>query len=256
MPATNPWGRLTTPAKQSQFSLDMFEEWKSQQNDEISNRGADRDPEVEDEHNRCMLRRNLNAYVCYKELDRYTACLEDKKLIRRSDDDGVGGSVGSSHYSAFEVNTQNKINESLCRSTHNAYASCMSSQTNQETVLQSASLEPHCTEHRETLFHCMRAHQETEALTNAPQCTSAYRTLLRCGLNHLWNHYWREITKFSDADEYHLYELSRDDNKRQDYLRVLTTSEQQQQAHLKEMEDIRLGYYLDSDDGRDSKSSS
>ena len=251
MSGTNPWGRLSTPAKQSQFSLDMYEEWKVKQNEEIANRGADRDPAVEEEHNRYMLRQNLNAYVCYKDLDKYTACLEDKKLIRRSDgEDGAGGSAGLSSSATFEVNTQNKVNEKLCRATHNAYVSCMSSKTNQEAVLQSASLEPHCTEHRSSLFHCMRENQMTEAQTNTPQCTTAYRTLLRCGLNHMWNHYWREITKFSDTDEYHLYELSRDENKKQEYLRMVTSSEPelQRQSHLKEMEEIRLGYFLDPKD--------
>lgn len=247
--ATNPWGRMNTPAKQSQFALDRFDEWRVKQDEEIANRGADRDVSVEEEHNRYMLRQNLNAYVCYKELDNYTACLEDKKLIRRS-----GTEDGLSSSAAFEVNTQNKVNEKLCRATHNAYVTCMSSQTNQETVLQSASLEPHCTDPRARLFTCMREQQVTEAQTNSPQCTTAYRTLLRCGLNHLWNHYWREITKFSDTDEFHLYELSRDDNKKQEYLRMVTTSAEQQQAHLKEMETIRLGYFLDPKDNPENAS--
>ncbi|AYU76847.1 hypothetical protein conserved [Leishmania donovani] len=247
MPGVNAWGRMHTPAKQSQFTLDMFEEWKAKQNEDIAQRGADRDPAVEEEHNRYMLRQNLNAYVCYKELDRYTTCLEDKKLIRRRDDeDGArGGGTGVSMASSFEINTRNKVNEKLCRATHNAYVSCMSSQKNQEVVLQSASLEPHCTEGRAKLFHCLRENQVSEAQTNTPQCTDTYRSLLRCGLNHLWNHYWREITKFSDTDEFHLYELSRDDNKKQAYLRALTTSEAQQQSHLREARDIMLGYYLD-----------
>lgn len=251
MSATNAWGRLNTPAKQSQFTLDMFEEWRVKQNEEVANRGADRDPAVEEEHNRYMLRQNLNAYVCFKELDKYTTCLEEKKLIRRSggDDNALSSSA------AFEINTQNKVNEKLCRATHNAYVACMSSQTNQETVLQSASLEPHCTEPRERLFACMREQQVTEAQTNTPQCTTAYRALLRCGLNHLWNHYWREITKFSDTDEFHLYELSRDDNKKQEYLRMVTTSAEQQAAHLKEMERARHGYFLDPNDSPEEDAS-
>ncbi|KPA77025.1 hypothetical protein ABB37_07374 [Leptomonas pyrrhocoris] len=254
MPYSNPWGRISTPAKQSQFSLDMFEEWKVRQNEEIANRGADGDAGVEEAHNRHLLRQNLNAYICYKELDQYTTCLEDKKLIRRSDDGDSGAGASSSSSAVFEVNTQNRVNEKLCRSTHNAYVSCMSAQKNQEAVLQSASLEPHCTEQREKLFHCMRTHQQTEAQTNTPQCTTAYRTLLRCGLNHLWNRYWRELTKFSDTDEFHLYELSRDDNKKQEYLRMVTTSEPQQQAHAREREEMRDGYFLDPDDKKAAQS--
>ncbi|CAJ1014744.1 hypothetical protein, conserved [Leishmania lindenbergi] len=255
MSGVNAWGRMHTPAKQSQLTLDMFEEWKAKQNEDISQRGADRDPAVEEEHNRHMLRQNLNAYVCYKELDKYTTCLEDKKLIRRrsGEDNARGGGTGvSSIASSVEINTQNKANEKLCRATHNAYVSCMSSQSNQQLVLESASLEPHCTERRATLFHCLHENQVSEAQTSMPQCTDAYRRLLRCGLNHLWNHYWRELTKFSDTDEFHLYELSRDDNKKQAYLRAITTSEAEQQSHLREARDIALGYYLDPKDAQRS----
>ncbi|KAG5484763.1 hypothetical protein LSCM1_06586 [Leishmania martiniquensis] len=256
MSGANAWGRMYTPAKQSQFTLDMFEEWKAKQVNEISERGADRDPAVEEEHNRRMLRQNLNAYVCYRELDQYGACLEDKKLIcRREDGNGARGrgTVTSSIGSSFEINTQNKVNEKLCRATHNAYVSCMSSRENQEQVLHSASLEPHCSERRATLFQCLRENQALEAQTNTPQCTESYRSLLRCGLNHLWNHYWREMTKFSDMDEFHLYELSRDDNKRQAYLRALTTSEAEQRSHLQEERDAALGYYLDPNDAENSR---
>ncbi|KAG5510129.1 hypothetical protein JKF63_07025 [Porcisia hertigi] len=251
MSGVNAWGRMHAPAKQSQFSIDMFEEWKAKQNEDIAQRGVDRDPAVEEEHNRYMLRQNLNAYVCYKELDKYTTCLEDKKLIRRRGDDdssAMGAGTGTSSIaSSFEINTKNNVNEKLCRATHNAYVSCMSSKTNQELVLQSATLEPHCSERRTSLFHCLHENQASEAQTNTPQCTDTYRGLLRCGLNHLWNRYWREITKFSDTDEFHLYELSRDDNKKQAYLRTLTTSETEEQSHLREAREMALGYYLDPD---------
>lgn len=246
MSATNAWGRLNTPMKQSQFSLDMFEEWKMKQNEEIAQRGADPDPAVEEEHNRHMLRQNLNAYVCYKELDQYTACLEEKKLIRRSDDGNGSGAAGTTSAAAsFEINTQSKVNEKLCRATHNAYVACMSAKPNQEAVLQASSVEPHCAERRAVLFQCLRDHQATEAQTNTPQCEDAYRRLLRCGLNHLWNQYWRQITQFTDTDEFHLYELSRDDNKKQAYLSAITTTEAQQQAYRREAQETVLGYYLD-----------
>ncbi|KAK7193962.1 hypothetical protein NESM_000308000 [Novymonas esmeraldas] len=243
MSGVNAWGRLNTPAKQSQFSLDRFEEWKAQQNDAIAQRGVDSDPAVEEEHNRHMLRQNLNAYVCYKELDRYTACLEEKKLIHHRGDAGV-----SSVAASFEINTHNKVNEKMCRSTHTAYVACMSSQASQEAVLQSATLEPHCSGIRTALFDCMRDNHAVEAQTNTPQCADTYRGLLRCGLNHLWNHYWREVNRFSDTDEYHLYELSRDDGKRQAYLRTITSTAAQQQADRKEGREMVDGYYLHSAD--------
>lgn len=237
------WGHMSPPSKQSQYSLDLFEEWRAKQNEEVSNRGADRDGAVEEEHNKSMLRQNLNAYVCFKELDKYTTCLEEKHLIRRRNGDD-GSSSSSPAANSFELNTRSGVNEKLCRATHKAYVSCMSSKANHEAVLQSASVEPHCTERRYSLFQCMRENEAIETQTNEAQCTAAYRSLLRCGLNHLWNRYWREINRIGDADEFHLFELSRDDTKRQEYLRTVTSTTAQREEDYEERLKSKVGYYL------------
>lgn len=219
--------------KQSQFSQDLFHKWKAEQNEEIASRGADKDPAVEEEHNNHMLRQNLNAYICYKELDKYTECLREKNLISSNENGG-----------GYEVNMKGNAHEKLCRPTHTAYVACMSSRRNQEALLGNAAIHPNCSRHREDLFHCMEANSEVETRTHEPQCDSKYRRMLRCGLNHLWNDYWHAITKVGDAEEYHLYELSRDDNKRQEYLRVITTNEEELHQQRLEKKDREQGYYL------------
>ncbi|CCW68345.1 unnamed protein product [Phytomonas sp. Hart1] len=224
-------------AKESQHSLDLFTEWKNEQDAEIANRGADPDPAVEEKFNQFMLRQNLNSYVCYKELDLYTACLQDKNLIRREGDTG-----------SVEVNTNNKVNERLCRKTHNAYVSCMRSRPNQEMILQNALLEPHCISQRNEMLKCMEKHREKETKTQEPQCMEWYLRCLRCGLNHMWNTYWRAITKFGDAEEYQIYQLSKDDRKRQEYLRMLTTTLSEQKEMQKEKEKVFSGYYISPED--------
>lgn len=220
--------------KRFQFSQDLFQGWKHEQNAEIAMRGASKDPAVEEEHNNYMLRQNMNAYLCYRELDRYTGCLKEKNLITS----GEGGT-------GYEINTRNRVNEKQCRSTHTPYVACMGAQQNQEALLGNAAIHQNCTRQREDLFHCMEENKEKETKLHEAQCEMQYRRMLRCGLNHLWNDYWRAITKVGDAEEYHLYELSRDDNKRQEYLRMVTTNEEELRRQRADKKGREQGYYLD-----------
>lgn len=50
-----------------------------------------------------------------------------------------------------------------------------------------------------------------------------YRRLVRCGLNHLWNDYWRSLTNFGESEEFHLFEMSRSHKKKQEYLEFVTS---------------------------------
>lgn len=229
--SANAWRPMSTPAKHSQFSMDLFDRWRDEQNAAIAERGSDSDPAVEEEHNSFMIRQNMNAYVCHKQLDEYTICLEKHHLIDHSE-------------KRHEINTKNGMNEKKCRATHNAYVGCMSSRQNQETLLQSAVLHTSCSSFRASLMRCYDANREVETKTSEPQCVPFYRHLLRCGLNHLWNDYWRALTKFGEAEEYHLYELSRDDNKKQEFLRVINSSVEQQRDFLRKQREKEKGYWI------------
>nr|CCC95280.1 unnamed protein product [Trypanosoma congolense IL3000] len=237
--SANAWRPLSTPTKHSQCSLDFFDQWRAEQRAAIAQRGSDPDPAVEEAHNNFMLRQNLNAYICYKQLDEYTSCLEKHHLIERGDN-------------RCEINTQNRINEKKCRSTHHAYVECMGLQRNHETLLQNAALHPSCATRHLALMECYNANRETETKSSEPQCLPFYRQLIRCGLNHLWNDYWRALTNFGEAEDYHLYELSRDDNKKQDFLRVITSSVEEQQKYLRERRESEMGYFLSKPGDEDS----
>lgn len=230
------WSDWNTPLKHSQVSLDGFDQWKKEQQKIVSDRGADANPSKEDEYNQFMLRQNLNAYVCYNELDDYTRCLKANHLLNYEEDEQSGSRV--------EINVKNKANEKLCRKGHTAYLTCMSSKRNQEAIMQNAVMQPNCTENREELLRCMAEHSEHEVRRNDPQCLPLYRSLLRCGLNHDWNHYWRSITKFGDADEYHLYELSKDDKKKQEFMRLATSTAKGKADYRKYQENLKEGYFL------------
>lgn len=198
----------------------QFQEWRAQQEIGIGNRGEDiGNPAAEEEYVRFMIRQNLHAYVCYRELDKFTACLEEKKLVR-SADGGGGGQV--------ELNTANRDYERVCKATHKAYMGCMKSQRHQEAVLENACLEPHCSSQRYAHFQCLGVNHKSELKTNEAKCEDSYRRLLRCGLNHMWNEYWRAMTKFGDAEEFSLFELTRSDRRRQDFIQAITTSDDAQ----------------------------
>lgn len=225
------WGFSKAPLKHSQSALDGFDNWRAEQALAVAQRGADSDPAKEEEHNQFMIRQNLNAYICYNELDTYTACLQAHNLIHHEEDGHV------------ETNVANKANEKFCRKSFGSYTQCMSSKTNQEAILQNASVHPSCADQRDQMLQCMSQNSAVEVSTNEPQCISLYHTLIRCGLNHQWDHYWRSLTKFTDADEYHLFELSRDDNKKQELMRLTNSTRQQQQQYAKHREDLQKGYY-------------
>lgn len=229
------WSDWNTPAKHSQVSLDRFEQWKNDQQKSIGERGADSDPAKEEEYNQFMLRQNLNAYVCYNELDEYTTCLKANHLLNYEENEQSGRRV--------EINVKNKANEKLCRKVHNKYVKCMSSKRNQDAVMQNAVMQPNCTENREALLLCMAKNNEHELRTSEPQCNFLYRALLRCGMNHDWNHYWRSLTKFSDEDEYHLFELSRDENKRQEFMRLATSTPEGEEAYKAYQKNLTKGYF-------------
>ncbi|KAG8344240.1 hypothetical protein ERJ75_000188300 [Trypanosoma vivax] len=233
--SANAWRPLSTPAKHSQFSMDLFDQWRREQEAKIAERGSDADPAVEEAHNSFMLRQNLNAYICYRKLEEYTTCLEKHNLIERTE-------------TTQEINTRNDINKKKCRSTHNAYVECMGSQRNQEALLQNAALHQNCASHHMALMECYNENRAKETQTSEPQCIPLYRRLMRCGLNHLWNDYWRALTKFGEAEDYHLYELSRDDNKKQEFVRAITTSVEEQREHLRKQQEQQKGYFLSRPD--------
>ncbi|CBH17614.1 hypothetical protein, conserved [Trypanosoma brucei gambiense DAL972] len=229
--SANAWRPLNAVSKHSQFSMDLFDQWRAEQREAIADRGSDPDPAVEEAHNNFMLRQNLNAYICYKQLDEYTACLEKHNLIEHGDD-------------RREINTRNSINEKKCRATHIAYVGCMGSRLNHETLLQNAALHSSCASHHVSLMECYNTNREVETSTEVPQCVPFYRRLIRCGLNHLWNDYWRALTNFGEAEDYHLYELSRDENKKQEFLRAITSSVEEQRNYLRTRREQEKGYFL------------
>lgn len=196
---------------QSQFSKDLFYRWKQQQIEKVAERGANvASPAAEEEYNNTMIRQNLNAYICHKQLDLYAQCLSANGLLDTSNE-------------KFEINTKNKMNEVRCRTTHMAYTDCMSSKANQETVLHAASMNPNCAIRRGDLSQCLEERREVETRTNEAQCMEPYRRLVRCGLNHLWNDYWRSLTNFGESEEFHLFEMSRSHKKKQEYLEFVTS---------------------------------
>jgi hypothetical protein len=212
----------------SQFPKDVFHSWKREQEDKIGDRGAHLDPSMEEEHNQSMLRQNLNAFVCYAQLDRYTDCLKANSLLDKRGEE-------------YEVNTRNHQNEIRCRPSHVEYVNCMSSQANKEAVMQSAAMHPACQTRRQVLFECFRERQEEETRSNTPQCNEPYRRLIRCGLNHLWNEYWRSLTNFGEHEEFHLYQMSKDDRQRQQFLQFATDKDTVERIAKESAAEVKTG---------------
>lgn len=209
MTHTSTWRQSLVGDRTSQITMDNFMLWKETQKHQVSQRGASSDVSAEEKYIQHMVHQNLNAYICHRELDQYMTCLKEKNYIKT--DHMVGASMGI-------AGVNSNSHERHCRSAHLVYASCMQSRAHHETIIQNSVAEPSCMTQRVNFVECLDNNAAIESSNQVAQCSQHYRVLLRCGLNHLWNKYWRALVNLGETDEFHLYELERDDNKRQAYL--------------------------------------
>lgn len=194
---------------------DRFLDWKRKQARAVADRGTDlTNPANEDTYNTHMTRRCVDAYVCYKELDVYGRCLIDNRLW---DSDKMGN--------VMLPDQSTPMIERKCKLPFHNYTQCISSRDNQDTVVKTGMMNPNCRRTHESFIQCVQVHireEEDEADRgrggsaashdhfNArieDGCGRIYSKLVRCGLNHLWEEYWRAITNFGDQEEFKMFQL-------------------------------------------------
>jgi len=131
-----------------------------------------------------MLKLNLRGYICHNELDMYAQCLKKKNLIP-----SLEAATGA------EVNLQ--IARVKCESEVKKYERCLTDEENQHAIVLEAMQHSRCTEPRMACVLCFEKNPN-----NVEVCMRPYNAALRCGLNFLWNDYWKALTGFGEADEY------------------------------------------------------
>ena len=153
-----------------------------------------------------MLKQLLRSHVCHVQVDEYAECLVRKKVI--SEDD-----VGR-----IDVNA--KLAASKCKAQVDRYHTCMESQPHHQLIYEQAATNAKCTHAQQVLLGCLERAPPQQA-TQTRLCYDHYLAALRCGMNHMWNDYWRALSGFGVEEELHLFDLSR----RQDKATLLTEME-------------------------------
>ena len=187
----------------SQVSQDAFAVWKRQQAELITRRGEDpRNPDAEEAHNKNMLRHCLNAYICHMELDAYAGCLKKN---------GLWGARGDE----YEVPTKAPMHQVKCPMPLEKYTKCIGSEENHRTLIGNGILNANCRPFHKTFFACIEVNKDKTIEDTERECTPAYRRLVRCGLNHLWEEYYRAVNNVGDQEDFQSFELHGDSKKRE-----------------------------------------
>lgn len=167
-----------------------FQNWKARQADAVKIRGTGENASEEEAYISSMLRNVLQSHMCYRELDAYGKCLVDNKIISK-DDIGVK-----------EVNGSSPLVVKHCRVPMLKYDTCLGDAKNEDVIVEAALAHERCLKERRNMMVCLEKKTEEEQ----KGCTSLYRKTLICGLNFLWDEYWRAMGGFGEMDEYHVYE--------------------------------------------------
>eukprot|EP00760_Papus_ankaliazontas_P024706 PhM_4_TR2413/c3_g4_i1/m.74343 len=178
-----------------------YESWKKTQAKDIAEQGPlpGESEEEEDAYTRHMMYLNLRAYLCHESLSSYAECLLKKNVID----------------SVEKIGTD--VNQNLakvkCPKEYQIYDSCMGTDDNHRTIVFEALQHTACVSYRKDLLVCLESNKNTEET-----CIPLYRQALRCGLNYLWNDYWRQLTGYGENDEYHTYKGSKEQRRLQAHL--------------------------------------
>ena len=184
-----------------------YAKWKVVRNERISVEGAT--PDATEDHKRirsCFLK-VMDAYLCHVELDELAGCAVTKKLI------GAGDSPNSLKPRELDFH---------CAKPFSRYKSCLESEEKRATLTQAAATHSACVRQRANFQVCIeRALDDPEMKPNFLlqgtehlPCDPEHRFLLRCGLNHLWNDYFRTINGVGDAEDFLSFRVDGDDGLR------------------------------------------
>lgn len=197
----NPHGKLAMNNGTSHEDSMRFQEWRSKQNSDILDRGRSPTRDFEDEENyiRRMIKTVLRSHICYREVDAYSECLTRHRLVSDSEIAAKG---------LVDVNM--RLAQEKCPREISKYQACIDARANHETVIAAATTHPRCDTKRKDFLICLRKWNKTALLQERNCYHSEYFPLLRCGLNSLFDEYWKGVTGYSPAQELHQYEMETD----------------------------------------------
>jgi hypothetical protein len=174
-----------------------FNKWQLVQAKNLRARGESADLENEKQYIEQMIKAVLRGYVCHREVDTYTECLVRNKIVDESEMNTA--SVNMRQANAF------------CSNEVEQYTGCMGKKQNYDTIVEAATGHGACEDLKVDLQICLERTVERE--DQEKNCMRPYYTLLRCGLNSMFDDYWKKVSSFGTLDEMHLFEVEQDHHK-------------------------------------------
>uniref|UniRef100_A0A7S1M0R8 Uncharacterized protein n=1 Tax=Neobodo designis TaxID=312471 RepID=A0A7S1M0R8_NEODS len=179
-----------------------FQKWQFKQAKILRERGKAEDMDREKSYIESMIRTVMRGYICHREVDEYSDCLVRRKLVDSSDLARAGPALNT------------RLAEQFCKSEVATYRQCMESKLNYETIVEAAIGHTCCDDLKVDMVICLEKHSE-DRKAQETHCMRDYYSLMRCGLNNMFDEYWRKVSGFGTADEMHLYEVEQDHFKKQ-----------------------------------------
>ena len=125
-----------------------FQVWDKAQVDATTKRGESYNPEEEEEYMERMMSDNMRAYTCHTEVDKYTQCIMDHKVLPP----GVP---------IDEATIDPVIAEVKCPQAVETYARCMDDGERRNVIVVSAVEQPKCIYNRIDFERCLEKHSAT-----------------------------------------------------------------------------------------------
>ena len=177
-----------------------FNKWQLAQAKNLRSKGASDDLDHERKYIEGMMKSVLRGYVCHREVDDYAECLLRRKIIKEDELD--------------KLNINMRQAEVFCEAEVKAYTGCMTRKLNRDTIVEAATGHASCEDLKANLQICLEK-QPDDRDVQEEKCLRDYYTLLRCGLNHMWDDYWKKVSGFGTAEEMHVFEVEQDHFKQQ-----------------------------------------
>jgi hypothetical protein len=194
-------GNFQTLARIPREDTMRYDQWRSKQHADVLDRGRSvvNDFGDEEQYIQRMIKTVLRSHICYREVDEYAACLLKHKLISDRDLASKG---------LVDVNL--RLAQDKCARAVSKYTACLEARANHDTVVSSATTHARCEPKRKDFLICLRKWNASPTLQERNCYYSEYFPLLRCGLNALFDEYWKSVTNYSPANELHQFELETD----------------------------------------------
>jgi hypothetical protein len=148
-----------------------------------------------------MIKTVMRGFICHREVDEYSDCLVRRKLVDEADLSRAGAHLNM------------KLAEQFCKDEIATYRTCMESKMHYETIVEAAIGHTCCEDLKIDMMICLENHEDRQ--DQEKHCMRSYYGLMRCGLNNMFDDYWRKVSGFGTAEEMHLFEVEQDHFKKQ-----------------------------------------